>query len=393
MKRILLAMYYMECGGVENAIIELIKRIPQDAYMVDLLLLEKKGEFLNKIPEWVNIIELKVDDVQKTLIESLSIRQAVRFGLQRKEYSKTIKLFFKYFKEKIAHDPAPAYKTVFGKKKLYMYDLALDFHGYCSLTTYLLSENVVAEKKYTWVHSEPIAEKLGEFEKYLQKYNNIFCVSKKCASKARKALSESIRTKVGIFYNFFDMDSVLKKSEDGKKLPRNTDEISILTVGRLSIPKGYDMAIDVAKKLKDFGLKYKWYFCGDGEEVENIKHQIAIHDLHDCIVMLGFQDNPYGYMKSCDIYVQCSRYEGYAVTLVEAAVIGCPIITTDVSGAREEITDGENGYVVNYDVVELSDAIIYLASNDQLRNSMKQRKANESITIKKSQNMLDLVLE
>ena len=52
-------------------------------------------------------------------------------------------------------------------------------------------------------------------------------------------------------------------------------------------------------------------------------------------IFLGIKENPYVYMKQCDIYVQPSRFEGYCTTTNEARIVGCPSVRTDVSGADD----------------------------------------------------------
>ncbi len=77
--------------------------------------------------------------------------------------------------------------------------------------------------------------------------------------------------------------------------------------------------------------------------------------------------NPYPYFKYCDIYVQCSRHEGYVTTVTEAKLFDKPIITTDVSGAREQIIDGFNGEISNVNVNDIYSRIKKLIENPMIR--------------------------
>lgn len=353
-------MYYMNCGGVENAIINLIKNIDPNQFKIDLILIQKCGENLEKIPNWVNVKELDVSDIERHLLTSLSIRSTVKYGLLKKKYLETMKLFICYLYRKCIKSPTPAYDAIFcnNKKENLIYDIALDFHGYNSLTTYFIAKKVIANHKYTWVHSEAIALKLDNFKHLILEYDKIFCVSTRCVKIYKTHFPELHENRIMLFKNFIDIDDVLQKSKIGPVLPKKESQISILTVGRLSYAKGYDIAIDVAKELSVKKFNFKWYFCGDGEEKESLIKKIEEYGLENHIVLLGYKDNPYGYMKTCDIYVQPSRYEGYAVTLVEANLLNCYIISTDVSGAKEEIIEGINGTVVPIAVTSITDAII-----------------------------------
>ena len=64
------------------------------------------------------------------------------------------------------------------------------------------------------------------------------------------------------------------------------------------------------------------------------------------VVFLGTKTNPYAYMRDCDIYVQPSRHEGFCITLAEALCFGNPIVATDFTGAKEQLKERENGFVV-----------------------------------------------
>lgn len=78
--------------------------------------------------------------------------------------------------------------------------------------------------------------------------------------------------------------------------------------------------------------------------------------------------NPYPYFKYCDIYVQCSRHEGYVTTVTEAKLFNKPIITTDVSGAREQIIDKKNGRVVAIKVESVFEALKEVVNDGKKRS-------------------------
>ena len=89
-------------------------------------------------------------------------------------------------------------------------------------------------------------------------------------------------------------------------------------------------------------------------------------------VFLGIKDNPYVYMRQCDIYVQPSRFEGYCTTTNEARILGCPIVTTDVSGAREQIQDGKTGLIVESTVEGIYKGVKELLDNPELRKDFTE---------------------
>lgn len=368
MKKILIMMYYMNCGGVEQAIIDLIKNIDASKYQIDLILIEKKGEFLERIPQSVNVIEVPIDDLEKCLIIKRNIRDTIRYGFQHKMYFKTFITVLKFLYYKAKKVPSPEYETVFGSKKSVSYDIALDFHGYLSFTTYYVAKKVRSKQKYTWIHSEDFIKNINCFEPYLNKFNKIFCVSKKCAELVSEKLIDY--KNIEVFSNFVDNEKIQQKAMVGERIKKEKDEFTILTVGRMSYQKGYDIAIEVAEILKKRNTKFKWYFCGDGELFEEIKKSVALKELENEIELLGFKDNPYGYMDSCDLYVQTSRYEGNSLTIVEAVILNKVIVTTNVSGAEENVVCGKNGFITDKDAVSIADAIYYLYENRETIKDM-----------------------
>ena len=140
-----------------------------------------------------------------------------------------------------------------------------------------------------------------------------------------------------------------------------TDEISILMNGiliyfqlnsliffrRLVKAKGYKYLIEAISLLKD-QYPIKLYLAGSGEEEINLKNQVKKLRMEDHIIFLGQQNNPYKFMKNCDLYVHPSLWDGLPTTVIEAMACGCCVISTDCdSGPREIIDHLENGILVS----------------------------------------------
>ena len=114
---------------------------------------------------------------------------------------------------------------------------------------------------------------------------------------------------------------------------------------------------------------------------------IKKNNLEEHFILLGTKNNPYPYIKQCDIYVQPSRHEGYCITLAEARAFNKPIITTDFVGAREQIENGHDGLITKFDETEIYNAIKKLISNntlcDKFRNNLKRKEVNTISEINK----------
>lgn len=391
-KRIAILMYYMNCGGVESALVNLLSKKDFDDFSVDLYLIESKGEFLNRLNRQVNIIDLSAifHPVQKKLIISQSIHETIRYALKNGYYFRVIKHSFIYAWLKFRKCEFPAYKAALLSKRIadFKYDLILDFHGYASFTTYFGAYVLSGKRKLTWCHSQNI-----NFEnavKCVNQYDRMFTVS---SEMTQSPSLRKINIPVEVFYNFIDAGKILEQAYLGDGLNKSPNCMSLLTIGRLSQPKGYDIAIETAKVLRDQGLDFKWYFCGDGEERNMLINLVKTYKLEEHIIFMGFQSNPYGYLLSCDIYVQPSKWEGYAVTLMEAKVLHKVIVTTKVSGAKEAVQHGFDGYICRQDPLELAEKLRTLLTDRRLLESMRNNAMNTGLIQDSSELKLKSILD
>ncbi|MCF0109199.1 MAG: glycosyltransferase, partial [Erysipelotrichaceae bacterium] len=91
----------------------------------------------------------------------------------------------------------------------------------------------------------------------------------------------------------------------------------------------------------------------------------------DTVHFLGFQKNPYGDVKACDLFVLSSLYEGFATIINESLIAGTPVLTTRVSGVEEQITEDDYGWIVENDQQSLNEGL-YKALSD--REVLKKKK-------------------
>ena len=180
------------------------------------------------------------------------------------------------------------------------------------------------------------------------------------ASADRESITEAVnRTgniiasdKITIFPTRFDprIFSPSDKTECRKKLNINEDDILILTTGRLSWIKGWQLMMDTAKELhSDRSFKnLKVIFAGEGEDREKIEDYGRQLIDSGIVVLAGKlkQNEISVYLNAADVFVMASHYEGWPTSLVEAMACGCAIVTTKVSASADIVNDGVNGYII-----------------------------------------------
>ena len=150
-------------------------------------------------------------------------------------------------------------------------------------------------------------------------------------------------------------------------------ENRIVTVGRLIPVKNHKLLIDafamVSKEYPDYSLE----FYGDGDLKNQLQEQISELGLTDKIVLHGNVNNVPQHIASAEIFVLSSDIEGMPNALMEAMALGIPCVATDVSGVRDIITDGENGFIVPVgDKEAMADRIKKLIESKELRSKFSE---------------------
>lgn len=130
-----------------------------------------------------------------------------------------------------------------------------------------------------------------------------------------------------------------------------------------------------------------WHLIGDGALKPKIIEKAKRLGVMENIIFEGFQKNPYVYIKECDLYVQTSRQEGFGITIAEAMILNKVIVSTSFPSIYEQITNGENGFIVDYNPVKMSNIIFKILSNDELRS-----KVNNNLLSFKYANDIDLII-
>ena len=91
---------------------------------------------------------------------------------------------------------------------------------------------------------------------------------------------------------------------------------------------------------------------------------------------MGAVGNPYPWFAQADLYVHCSRFEGKSIAIQEALLLGCPVVVSDCSGNREQLTDGVNGQLCQLSASEIARTIRQLLADPE-RMERYRRAASE----------------
>lgn len=389
MKKVAIVTTKLNLGGCEKALISMLKEIPENKYDITLILKENGGELIKQVPEWINI---------KVIEEaSMNTKEIVKKYIREKRYLKLITASYYLILMRLSKSKNRQLK--YHSKALLdfedEFDLAISYFMPPSFPDWYVSNHIKSKKKVIWIHSDisrikDIQNKMHE--KLYCQYDKIMCVCNDVADNFKR-IFPSCKNKVSVFYNIIRESEIRSKAKNKYGLNKKNNECNILTVGRLSKEKGQDLIPNIVLRLKSEGLNFKWYCIGDGVLYDELEEKINRYKIKDSFILLGKKDNPYPYMRDCDIYVQPSKYEGYCTTVEEARCFKKPIIMTNCTGASEQVINCKTGYIVNYDENELYEKIKMLVLDKCERYRFTANSKNIIIDTSSEINKIDLIIE
>jgi len=394
MKKLLFMVSSMNIGGVEKSLLSLISVIPKNKYKITILVLEKKGGFLKQIPDWIKVEEVDWYKKIKPIIMQPPQR-TIKDYYKKQRYIKALFFLFIYLISKYFNNRHLYYKYVLKDVQNYYdkYDIAISYQGPTDIMDYYIGKKVTAKKKISWVHFDVSKHEMNEqlYKKLYKNFSKIFVVSKEAKGKL-KAKFPSISEKTEVFSNIISKRLINEMSQEKVDFDEDYQGIRIVTVGRLSSEKGQDLAIKTLYKLRQDGYEVRWYCIGEGNERQDYEQMVENYGLKENFILLGSKVNPYPYIARSDIYVQPSRHEGYCLTLAEARCLHKPIITTNFTGANEQIKHNETGLIVEIDVENIFQALTDLMNNPKRCQQFSNNLIKENFNIPIQKEKIDLLI-
>lgn len=374
MKKVLFVINTLGCAGAETALIELLKSLDEKEYELSLYVLMGQGEMIDKIPENVKLLN---DHYCKDSVLSKQGKQAMMKTVWRSfwgngnvfgKFAYIVRTFSamrrtgKFQPDKILwrviSDGSPRFEET--------YDLAVAYLEGGS--TYYVADHVKAKKKAAFIHIdyESSGYTKGMDRNCFDEIDRIFTVSDE-VKKHFLNVYPKYQDKVKVFHNIINQDEIRRKAEEGTGFEDHFDGVRLLTVGRLTYQKAYDIAIDAMKRIKDRGYKVRWYILGEGNERPALEKKVKELGLEKEFLMPGAASDPFSYYKQADIYVHATRFEGKSIAIQEAQTLGCAIIASDCNGNREQIVQGKDGLLCQLDPESIAEAVISLVEDRDKR--------------------------
>ena len=369
MKKILFKSGSTMMGGLEKVQIEYINfLLEQEKYQVKIVIENDNGKD-NALEKYINSDVIYLKDYNY-ILEIKNLRENRKKSLwSRIKYNLAITKEKKYADNKFLQ----IYKE-------YKPDIVIDFDS--SLTKII--DKLNSSKNLVWIHSsiknwKKKKSKIDRFVDRISKYSKIICICKEMKEDLIN-LKNELKNKVDFLYNPIDFDRIKKLSnedfsEEDKKLLKDK---FLLSIARLDcVPKDFETLFKAYEIAKKDGYDGKLYIIGDGPDKDKVEKLKEANLYKEDILLLGRKENPYNWLKKADKLILSSRYEGFAIVLLEGLCLGKNVIASDCKTGPNEILANNRGLLFKVgDYSTLAKYIISEKNKEELEFSLEEFERN-----------------
>ena len=358
-KKLLFINGHLNTGGVEKALIDVLRHIDYERFDVDLLLLEGLGDYASLLPKQVNVLLRPIQNAYGPLLQCLwwALYNRDWFSFRMRLVVLAVKLFGQ-------EQFSLAGKLLLGCAH---YDCAIGFRQ--GISTLLAAYAADADRSITWWHHGEIGPEQMAFPGQAKACDAVAVVSDSCRAMLAKEFPE-LADKMVTVHNMLDTDGILRRAEPDPYSDKSVRHI--VSVGRLSLEKHFDNAIRAAKALKDRGIPFCWHLVGDGPlrpELERLAQELEVTD---CFRFEGNRPNPYPYFRHADLFVHPSYVESFGIVVLEAMTLGVPCVVTRSLGPAEFIAHEKNGLLTEQSPDSLTEAVLRILEDLDLYHAIKK---------------------
>lgn len=380
MKKILIIMPSLFIGGAERSLLGLLEAFDYTKVDISLFLYRHEGEFMKYIPKQVHLLpeipQYRTFDVP---IKSLLFSKKALFGVARALSKMAMRAHCIVSSEKsgvwMPMQYISKYLQPFLPRIPGSYDLGIMFLGVADT----LINKVDAKVKMAWCHTDYDSlypNKKMDIAVY-KKVDFIVNVSDACTDIFVKFYPQ-FRDKAITIENILAKNLIIKESDEQIIDDPSDDWPTILSIGRFNEIKNFHSIPYFCSYLHEHGIHAHWNIVGYGMDEMRIREAITAEHMENYVSVLGKKDNPYPYIKQCDLYVQPSLLEGKCVTVREAQILGKPVIITRYATASSQLEDGVDGVIVPIDNEGCAAGIAALLHNpEKMRHLSENCKARD----------------
>ena len=161
---------------------------------------------------------------------------------------------------------------------------------------------------------------------------------------------------------------VPSKHEARIELGLDQNQIFCAFIGRITQIKRPDRFLDVVAKIKTDGIKVKFIVAGAGEQLQYCQDRVTSENLP--VTFLGWREDIEVVLAAADFVILTSDNEGTPLSLIQAGMVGIPVVATNVGSTNEIVVNGKTGFLTDLSVDQLVTAVTKLSGNSELRAQM-----------------------
>ncbi|MBF0236255.1 MAG: glycosyltransferase [SAR324 cluster bacterium] len=343
--KIVFIIDHLHVGGTETQLLELVRGLDKTRFEPHVLCLKEKGRTAQAIEQIGIPVELvwnEIPGVPKTLMRVM----------QTLQLSKTIK--------RISPDMVQTFL------------LTANIFGTVAAKLAGVPRIIASERSVINTDSEDKPARNVVFRFVSRWIDSIFGNSKMVEDYLIQQAGIPSH-KVSCIYNGiaaekFDVSpvSVLRQ-----ELGLESDTKLIGMIARLVPQKNYTMLIEAAVQIHQEFSDFRVLIIGEGNQRAELEQLIRDKGLEQTVILLGNRDDVPSILKSLDIFVLTSRYEGLPNVVMEAMCAGLPVVATNAGGTGELVVHGKTGFLVSVDDLQMFVAFVRkLLRNDVLAKEM-----------------------
>lgn len=386
MKNLLFVTNTLGVGGAERALLELLDALDGKEYAVDLYVLLGRGEFVRRVPKYVRLLNRKMnsgsvqDSAGRRRMSCSVIASFFRNGAYADKLAGVLRAILPMLRRRRVQLDKLLWRVVSdgSVRPEKEYDVAVAWIEGGS--AYFVADHVRARKKIAVIHID--YEQSG-YTRALDRncwaqFQRIFLVSGEIKEPFLRVYPE-YRDRVQVLPNLVNQERIRRMAREPGGFTDGYSGMRLLSVGRLTYQKAFDISIDAMKLLKDNGCRARWYVLGEGIQREGLERKISALGLQEDFVLLGAVENPYPYYAQTDIYVHTTRFEGRSIAIQEAQTLGCAVVVSDVSGNRVQVAQDQDGLLCPLEAEAIAKSI-----EELLHDSARRRRLGQAAMAKQT---------
>lgn len=383
-KKILFISEALWIGGIETALVNVLNRMDYEKYEVTLLLRRAvfDGDMRQKVPAQCRVVTFDRENGQYRFSRLYHLTEksenpsrfhrAMMWAVPAIKWVEN-RLYIRYIREQMKNEH---------------FDTCVIYSDVAAET----AVRAIRADKFLLFYHHGAMRKVWHDEIGYRKADKIIAVSGAVEQKLRE-FRPKYANKMTTIHNLTDVEGIRAKGEEPVPEEFLADKFNIVSCGRVSHEKGMDLAVEACAELVAMGHEnIHWWIVGGGPAEDEVRAKIAELHMEDYVTMLGMKGNPYPYIKQADLYVQPSRFEGYPMTILEALILGQPVVSTNNTGAQEILQNGVTGVLCEISAQSIAEQVHELLGNAEILEKLRENIAERDMDAE-NQQMLTLLDE